>query len=394
MLVKLLRLIRGYVIFTAKGGFSERFINLCAFRRIDIWDVSCSENSIRGKIGLRNFGKLRDVARKTGVKIKIDRKRGLPFYLKTHSDRVGLLIGIGFFIAFSLIMNRFVWCINAADGEKFSREQIIEAAEKVGLKYGVYIPSFDEEKAAREIYKAFGGELSYVKVNIKGSLAAIEYRDSREKLEIEEKGEPSNIVADFDGVIVSDETYQGAKNLSKGNAVRKGDILISGVVEGVDLKPLYYEAKGKFTALHGSQSEYEMKLSEKVTRFCEVREQIKLILFGLEIPLNFISYPAENVRVYSDRRLLEYSGYVLPFGIEKKTVAFYEEETTDKETALKLACMNYSNLVYDKYKNSNIVSDNVKIKSEKNRVVISGEYECIDFIGESKPIIIENSENK
>ncbi len=393
MLVKLLRLLRGYVIFTAKGGFSERFINLCAFRRIDIWDVCCGENSIRGKISIKNFGKLRTVARKTGVKIKIDRKRGLPFYLKAHSDRVGLLIGIVFFITFSLIMNRFVWCIITSDSEKFSREQIIEVAESVGLKYGIYVPYFDEEKAAREIYKAFGGKLSYVKVNIKGSLAAIEYRDSREKLEIEEKGEPSNIVADFDGVIVSDETYQGAKNLSKGNAVRKGDILISGVVEGVDLKPLYYEAKGKFTALHGSQSEYEIKLGEKIRCFREIKEQIKLILFGLEIPLGFISYPDENVRVYSDRRLLEYGGYVLPFGIEKKTVAIYEEEIIDKEMALKLACMNYSSLVYDKYKNSNIVSGDVKIKSEKNKVVISGEYECIDFIGESQPIIIENIEN-
>ena len=60
---------------------------------------------------------------------------------------------------------------------------------------------------------------------------------------------------------------------------------------------------------------------------------------------------------------------------------------------MKIACMNYSDLVYQKYRNSSIVSDNVKIKSEKSRVVISGEYQCIDFIGESKPIIIENIEN-
>ncbi len=393
MLVKLLRLIRGYIMFTAKGGFGERFINLCAFRRIDIWDVYYSESSIKGKISAKNFSKLRTVARKTGVKIRIDRKRGLPFYLKTHNDRVGLLIGIGFFVAFSLIMNRFVWCINTSDSEKFSREQIIEVAEGVGLRYGIYVPAFDEEKAAREIYKAFGGELSYVKVNIKGSLAAIEYRESREKLEIEDKGEPSNIVADFDGVIVSDETYQGAKNLSSGNAVRKGDILISGVVEGVDSKPLYYEAKGNFTALHQSNCEYELNLSDKMKRIYVVKEQFRLIIFGLEIPLGVLSYPAKNVRVYSDRRLLEYGGYVLPFGIEKKTVAFYREEAVDKETVIKSACMDYSNLVYDKYKNSNIVSGNARIKSEKNRVVISGEYQCIDFIGESKPIIIENIEN-
>lgn len=393
MFVKILQLLRGYVIFIAKGGFGERFINLCTFRRIDIWDVSCCENSIRAKIAIKNFSKLRSVARKTGVKIKITHKRGMPFYLKAHNDRVGLIIGIIFFVLFSVIMNRFVWCISATDSENFSSEQIIEVAESVGLRYGVYVSTFDEEKAAREIYKAFDGELSYVKVNIKGSLAVIEYRDSKKKLEIEEEGEPSNIIADFDGVIVSDETYKGVRNISKGNAVKEGDVLISGVVEGVDSKPLYYEAKGNFTALHNSSSKSVIDSIDKVESFSEAKEYYKLILFGIEFPLGFIPYKPGNVKVYSYRSFLKYNGYVIPFGIEKKTIAFYEEESIDKAIAEKLVCMNYSSLVYDKYKNSNIVYSDVKIIEERNRLTVSGKYSCIDFIGKSKPIIIENSEN-
>lgn len=393
MLLKLLRLLKGYVIFIAKGGFGERFINLCAGRRIDIWDVSYTEGAIKGKISIKDFSKLRNVARKTGVRIKIQRKRGLPFYLKAHSNRKGLIIGAVFFIVFSLIMNRFVWCINVTDSEKFSREQIIEAALNAGLHYGVYVSAFDEEKAAREIYKYFGGELSYVKVNIKGSLAAIEFRDSKEKLNIEEKGEPSNIIADFDGVIVSDETYQGAKNISKGNAVKKGDILISGIVEGVDRKPLYYEAKGNFTALHDSYSELITNCSEKAGSFYDIKEYYKIILFGIEIPLGFVSCPDENAKLFSYKKMAEYGGCVLPFGIEKNTVAFWRKTEITEEHTEKLACMNYSNMVYDKYKNSNIVSGNVTVKTQNSKVIISGDYKCIDFIGENKPLIIEKTEN-
>ena len=289
-------------------------------------------------------------------------------------------------------MNRFVWCISAVDSENFSAQEIIEAAEDVGLHYGVYVPFFDEEKAAREIYKAFGGELTYVKVNIKGSLAVVEFRDSRPKLEIQQKGEPSNLVADFDGVIVSDETYQGAKNISRGNAVKTGDVLISGVVEGIDAKPLYYEAKGKFTALHNRYSEVKLEKNMNTACFKNRKEYYSLIVFGFKIPFGFSSYSAENSRIYTYRKYAHYDGFQLPFAIEKKTVVSVDKRGILPENALDLACMNYSELVYDKYKNTNIVSYNLKINDNNNIVEISAEYQCIDFIGQSKAIIIENEE--
>ena len=393
MFVRLLKLLRGYVVFTAIGGFSERFINLTAGRRIDVWDVAWKDGAITGKISARNFYKLREVARKTGVKIKIMGKRGLPFYIRAHSDRVGLIIGAAFFIVFAAVMNRFVWCISAVDSENFSAQEIIEAAENIGLRYGVYVPSFDEEKAAREIYKSFGGQLSYVKVNIKGSLAVIEFRDSKKKLEIQSKGEPSNIVADFDGVIISDETYQGVRNISKGNAVKKGDVLISGVVEGIDAKPLYYEAKGKFTALHQSSAQVKVEKQMAVSCLENEKSTYSLIVFGIKIPLGFSVYPAESYRVYSYIKYAQFDGFQLPFGIEKKTAVTLSEREILPENAYNLACMNFSELVYDKYKNTNIVSGRINTENKDNCVVISAEYQCIDFIGQSKPIIIENAEN-
>ena len=393
MVIRLFRLLRGYVCFAAQGGFSERFINLCAFRRIGIWDVKFEDKALRGKISAADFHKLRYVARKTGVRIKIEDKCGLPFYLKAHTARVGIIIGAVFFIVFCSVMNRFVWCISISDSENFSREQIMEAAENAGLHYGVSVSSFDEEKAARDIYRYFDGGLSYVKVNIRGSLAAVEFRDSKKKLTAEEKGEPSNIVADFDGIIISDETYQGAKNISRGNAVRKGDVLISGVVEGIDEKPLYYEAKGKFTALRDSRCNISINADQGLIRPVGEKNYYSLIVFGLKLPLSFCEDPAENVREYTYRKYFGYDGYVLPFALEKKTVITLGEEVLTSDEVSELACIKYSETVYDKYKNSNIVSSQVKIESENNTVTISGEYKTIDFIGERKAIIIENIEN-
>lgn len=391
MIVRLLKYMMGYIVFQAKGGFYERFINLCAMRRIDLWDVSLSGDTFKAKITPKNFRKLRGIARKTGVKISIADKRGLPFYMRDNRDRVGLLIGAGIFLFFMTVMNSFVWCIHSVDSEKISREQIIKAANDAGLHYGVKVSNFDEERAAREIYKTFDGELSWVKVNIKGSLAVIDFRDKVKKIEIEETGEPSNIIADFDGVIISDETYQGSKNKSRGATVLKGDILISGVVEGVDMKPLYYQAKGKYSALHTVTSELTIAQTQNYYSFIGLQKRYHLIIFGVEIPLNFLSDSAENQREYTYKRCLQFEGYELPFGIKKTLVVKYNKrESSVRERELS-AVLAYSEKTYNQFANTNILSYQIELKRINDSFNISGEYQCIDFIGENKKITIENS---
>ena len=389
ILVRILKYLAGYVVFTARGGFAERFINLCAVGRVQIWDLACFDGYIRGKISVRDFRKLRKIVRKTGVRLSITDKIGLPFYLNEHKNRVGIMVCAVVYVVFCIVMNRFVWCIHTTDSDNFSREQIISAAENAGLHHGVYVPSFDEEKAAREIYKAFDGNLSWVKVNIKGSLAVIEYREKSEKLQIEEKGQPSNIVADFDGVIVSDETYQGTKNISRGNAVRKGDVLISGVVEGIDQKPLYYEAKGKFSALHSDVTELTLSCDSELYGLAHIRKVWSAEIFGFEIPLGFGGYTAEEGTVFSAEFPLEYDGHILPFKLKKTTFASVEKTTVTEDVLQLIGVLNYTDLTYDKYRNTNIVSYDISQKNQNNSITISGEYQCIDFIGESKTIIIE-----
>lgn len=392
MFAKLFKFLLGYIVLQAKGGFSERFINLCAMRRIELWDIKIKGDKIVAKTATKNFRKLRSVARKTGVKVTLLQKVGLPFYLKAHKDRVGLIIGAGIFIFFMSVMNSFVWCIHAQSSDKISREQIIQAAFDAGLKYGVKVKAFDEEKAAREIYKAFEGELSWVKVNIKGSLAVVDFRDKVKKIELDEKGEPSNIVADFDGVIISDETYQGSKNKSKGDAVIQGDILISGVVEGVDMKPLYYQAKGKFTALHTVTNETEIANNQQFYRYADMTEGYCLCVFGVNMPLTFSSYTAENSHRYTYERFISFEGYRLPFGIKKTLIAQYNRQEITQRDREVFAIINFSNETYDKFSNTNILSYNTEILNENGNVKATGEYRCIDFIGESKAILIENTE--
>lgn len=391
-IVDLFRYLKGYIRFSAKGGFSERFINLCAAKNIQLFNGTYVDGGFLGETDVRSFQKLRDIARKTGVRISVVSKCGLSFFIVNNKNRVGLLSGVAFYCVFLIIMNMFVWNIEAGGSELYSEEQLIEAAEKVGVKYGICRFIFDERKAAREIYKAFDDELSWVTVNIIASKCFIEVRDSdvSKNMEKVKYNEPSNLIADFDGIILSDETYVGIKNISKGSAVKKGDLLISGAMDNEYGSAVYYSAKGNFTARH---SRYFMSVSddENYFKLSSANEQTIFHLFGADVKLGNVGKTANE---YIRSEHLSFDDHKLPFGFSKIVYADEICVSADQAKQCLLTADLYTQKTYSELCNTKILSDKIDFLLKEKNCSIKGGYDCIDFIGISKPIIVENIESK
>lgn len=64
----------------------------------------------------------------------------------------------------------------------------------------------------------------------KGSLLCIEIREKRKAAAFYDDTVPTNVVASEDGLILSCDVLQGTEEVKVGSAVRKGDLLISGIV--------------------------------------------------------------------------------------------------------------------------------------------------------------------
>lgn len=63
------------------GGFSpERFLNLCMARQIRIWNLRFQDGMHFFYIPLMDFYKLRPLARKAKVRLRIKGRYGLPFF--------------------------------------------------------------------------------------------------------------------------------------------------------------------------------------------------------------------------------------------------------------------------------------------------------------------------
>lgn len=386
--VLILRYIRGYVAVRATGGFPERFLNLCYSRRINLWDVTLQGDILSFCISRSDFVKLRTIAKKSGTKIKITEKTGLVYQFRRYNKRAGMLSGIAVFIAVHLFLSMFVWCIEVKGNSSLSKSEILAVAESYGLRQGTLKRGFNEIKTARSMAAEYDGKITWLSVNIKGSLAVIELREDNRIIAQAEDRPPCNIVADFDGVILSAETFYGDCMVKRGNGVKKGDLLINGAIVNEDTSTTFYASKGKITALH----EKEISLKENLSKACErlkiTDTNYRIGFFGLEIPLGILKQN-DNLQIFKDRKYLTVNGYLLPFFIEKIIVC--EKERIQNDTISINALEKIQNNIYRQNSNSTVTEKDEAVFVTDKAVVFTGKYTLIDFIGEEKPILSEKS---
>jgi similar to stage IV sporulation protein len=108
MLVKLFRWIRGYLLIRLKGQSPERFINLCSNRGIFLWNLQNVDGDYECYIMIKDYKKLKPVARKTGTIPLIKRRQGLPFLVQQYKSRKGFLLGILLFCFILYVLSLFI----------------------------------------------------------------------------------------------------------------------------------------------------------------------------------------------------------------------------------------------------------------------------------------------
>ncbi|MBE6776151.1 MAG: hypothetical protein E7543_08190 [Ruminococcaceae bacterium] len=382
--VILLRYIRGYVRVCASGGFPERFLNLCYSQGISLWDVCLHGDKLTFCVSRDRFIRLRNPAKKSGVKITLLQKNGLIYKYRKYNKRAGLAVGTLMFLSIHLILSMFVWCVDVKGNSDISKSEIINLAADYGLAPGTLKKGFDEIRAARNIAADYGGKITWLSVNIKGSLAVIELREDDRIISDTRDDSPCNIIADFDGVILSAETFYGDCTVKRGIGVKKGDLLISGAIVNEDMSTTFYAAKGRLTALHEAEIRFTESINEAAEKLIKSQEGYVIGFFGTEIPVGSLKMQ-ENDTLFTERKTLSINGLRLPFYIEKKTAYTAEKAAEENHSVHSMEKMQHG--IYVSHSNSTVTEKNEEIQSRENSLILIGKYTLIDFIGEEKPIL-------
>lgn len=383
-----LRYLKGYVTFRGEGGFTERFINLCNTGGIFIRDLSISDGNFTAKCSVGDYRRLRHIAKKSGVRLELSKRNGLVFDLREKRQRKGLLVGSVFFLLFFTVMSNFVWTVDVTGNELVSKDDILALGKSYGIFVGTYKPLFDEVSAANTLAKESDGVFSWAAINIKGSRAVIEVREQKKSIKSEGKAAPSNLVADFDGVVISAEILSGTSFIREGMGIREGDLLISGAEENEDLSVSFVEARGRITAKRDKSLSLSFNKNACPSKITSTKRFLSLYLFGLEIPL---SLPLKSGELFfRDESYLSYNGVRLPLGIISK---IYRETAKEarSEKELLLSCLEtFSESSYNLNGNTLILSAKPSVRVEKDRIITSCNWNCLDFVGKKQEIFTES----
>ena len=153
MLIKLLiKIIFGYVRIEVEGYYIERFINLCTNRKIFTWNLKRDSGvKLFLNIGINDFKKISDIAKKTNCKVKIKEKRGVPFLLYRYKKRKIFAIFLLIILITLFISSRYIWNIEILFQDNQVVENIETDLEKLGLKPGIAKSKIDTEKIINNI---------------------------------------------------------------------------------------------------------------------------------------------------------------------------------------------------------------------------------------------------
>lgn len=386
LFLNFLRFLSGYVSFTARGGFAERFINLCRLNKIILWELKNSNGVISACTDCASYKKIRSVARKSGMKVRIRRKHGLPFFLERHNRRIGVVAGVIFGAAVILILSTRIWSIDVIGNVTVPPEKIIGVFEELGVKKGVSGSKIDIKSTEFAALQRLE-ELSWLNINISGSKAVIEVREAVESPEIENDNTPADIVAAKDGIITIIRPFNGTAEEEVGNIVVKGDLLISGIEENGDLTVSFCKAKGYVVARTSRNLEYVQP--EKITVMKPVSNKKHLIInfLSFEIPLGRIN--RENS--YNEKSEMIINGVTLPVGFIKCVETVYDETeiTLSPERQKALAFLRFTDMCAEEFRYLEVEKSEITADSNGS---FAGEFTCIENIGKEHPMQIEETE--
>ena len=390
LILQFFRFLTGYVSFTAQGGFPERFINLCCREKIILWNLTSKNGVITACAANRHYKKIRLPAKRSGMTVRIKNKHGMPIIMKKHTRRAGLLVGLVVSATVLLLLLTRVWSIDVVGNETTPSDTIIGVFEALGVKKGAKIADLDvtqlEIAATSEL-----DSLVWLNINIDGSAVIIEVRE-RQTAHIEEKPTaPADIIAAHDGQIVVLRPFSGTQIASVGQAVLKGDLLISGVVENKDLTTSFCAAEGYVAARTRRKVTAEMPLENSFDKIKLLAKRYRLSILNFEIPLGKNEVEGSCGK-FEKTSFVTVRGVTLPLGVT--TVFYYCTE--GGETVENGAVIALSRFFAEgrKQLSHTAVTDCDMTVTRGAAVRFSGTYDCIENIAEARGLQIEEMQEE
>lgn len=382
----MLNYFKGYVRIRVEGFFIERFINMCISKRILLMDIQREKSSIMyAKVGLADYKKLRQIAKKTKSKVKIQSRKGLPFILHKYRKRKIFLALFMVIIIGIIISSNYIWNIEVVGNVNISTREIIQSLEASGLTIGTSKNDIDTDTIINKI-RLSRDDVAWIGITVKGTNAIVKVKEADKAPNILDENKYCNIIADKTGMITKINVQNGTATVKVGDIVEKGMTLVNGYLEGKYTGTRY---------VHGT-AEIEAKIWYTKKEKASLVQQIA-VQTGNEEKKYSIKFKKNKINLFKtlskfekydtineDKKLMLFSNFYLPIEIIKTTNKEYvlQEITYTEEQVIEILTKKLKKELLQEIKEqNNIVNTNINTNLEDGYVEVEVTYEVLENMG-------------
>ena len=392
-MIEFLKYLKGYLRIRVWGFSPERFMNLCSNKGILLWDIVREGDVYYMCINLKGFWALRPIVRKTGTRVAVLERYGLPFFLPKLLKRkvfvCGLFLAVGFWIWSSL----YVWNIELTGNYQITQDMFDTFLEERHVIVGMSKKELDIEALEKEIRRQFP-EVTWASAKLTGTKLQIDIKenDTMVKVEEEKVSQGMDLVSQYSGTVVSIIVRRGVPKVSIGDTVEAGTVLVEGKIpiynDDTTLREYrYVDADADIILEH--TTDYSDKLPF---------DYLKKEYTGREDRNHYLRIGNREWRLPQDRPYLIYDSVIKesrPLLFEKLSVPVYLGSITYREyqnVEYRYTTQEAKDILNEKLisflasleeKGVQIIEKNVKIDTDNDGWIVDGEFLVHEPVGKS-----------
>lgn len=331
MLARLWRLARGQVRVRVTGASLPRFLNLCAEKGLMLRRMERKAwNEMYATLSVADFRALRQYMGRTGCRVHIVQRRGMPFWAARLRPRTALWGGLVLLVLLCWVLCAHIWSIEAHIDPALDEAEVMQQLEELGVHIGARISSLDT-RSIRWTMLGMQPNMTFLSLNFRGNSLTIEAYGMTPPEEKIDQNAIVKVVAAREGVIKSVKALEGQPMVQAGDAVQTGDTLISGLVAPTREDGNYHltHARGEVEAytVHQVTAARALETESKVYTG-KVRRQYALVLGNHRLNLYIGSGIDGGTcdKIIETRTLRLSDSVVFPVSLVVQTYVFYERE--------------------------------------------------------------------
>ncbi|MFV9511026.1 sporulation protein YqfD [Tepidibacillus sp. LV47] len=327
MNVRGIKWIKGYIRCTIRGKYIELFINMAVKEKLEFWNFRLLENGLATfSISLADFFKLKPILKKTYTRIHVYQKIGLPFILARLGKRKGIITGLIFFFIFLYLLSSMIWSIDIEGNKMMKEEEVYQALYELGIHRGMFKYQLPKYEVLQEQLEARLEQASWVGVKLKGTQLTITIAEKVKPPKTTLIG-PRHVISSKNAVIAKILAKKGVPLVEVNDRVKKGDILISGIL-GKEENQQLVAATGEVRGIVWYQSNVIIPLKQQWKEYTGQYMEREYLSFGkrmIRLKGNK-EIPYQHYQSIYKQKVLQFKNYKIPITLVKEKVLEYNEK--------------------------------------------------------------------